>query len=60
MKEIEMIRVNQLASLLSTTDVQIVKLCEKFGVPIIKACRKKIRMVSRELFLKKTEREGRQ
>ena len=59
MKEIEMVRIGNLANELSMTERHVVELCERFNVPIIKAGRKKIRMVSKELFLKKTEQEGR-
>lgn len=58
MKEIEMVRIGNLATELSMTERHVTELCEKFDVPIVKAGRKKIRMVSRELFLKKTEQEA--
>lgn len=59
MKENEMVRIRHLANELSTTDHRVIKLCERFGIPIIRAGRRKIRMVSKELFLEKMEQEGR-
>lgn len=60
MKEIKMVRIGNLATELSITERHVTELCERFDVPIVKAGRKKIRMVPRELFLKKMEQEGRQ
>ncbi|MBO5701335.1 MAG: hypothetical protein J6S71_02745 [Clostridia bacterium] len=45
-----MIRITQLAEIMSTTDSRVVNLCKRMGVPIIRAGKQKIRMVSRKTF----------
>ena len=53
-----MIRINQLADFLSTTDKCIVKLCERIGCPIVRAGRQKIKMIPRENFFQKMKQES--
>lgn len=56
----KMIRIQQLATFLSTTADNVVGLCEIMGVPIVLAGAQKIRMVARDKFFAKVEQEGRQ
>ena len=53
----KMVRVQQLATFLSTTADNIVGICEKMGVPIVIAGAKRIRMVARDKFFSKIEQE---
>lgn len=48
-----MVRVTQLADVLSTTPLRVVDLCEKLGVPIVMSGKNKIRFVSRDKFFKR-------
>lgn len=56
----KMVRVRELASFLYVSDCFLAGVCEKIGVTIIRAGKRKIRMVSRDDFFKKTEKDGRQ
>ncbi len=52
----KMVRMRELASFLYVSDCSIVGVCEKIGVTIVRAGKRKIRMVSRDDFFEKMER----
>lgn len=51
-----LLRVSRLAKFLSTTDYYVAQLCKRLGVPIVKSGAQKIRMISRDIFFEKLER----
>lgn len=58
MKKIDlpsMVRVSQLAEFLSMTSYDVLKLCERNGVPIAYSGARKIKMISRDKFFEKLE-----